>query len=107
MNWYRSLPDYRRKILLLLIVAILLTLPCYCIGLALLLVPPEESAPPPPTPAGAERIGEAASLWSGTRVTGAAVAQPAWAWSIPAGNAILRHVPQSQAGGARERIATP
>jgi len=40
MDWFRSLPEYRRKIYLLLIVAILLTLPCYCIGLALLIMAP-------------------------------------------------------------------
>ena len=54
MDWYRSLPDYRRKTYLLLIVAILLTLPCYCIGLALLILGPEGSPSPEATPTGTE-----------------------------------------------------
>ncbi len=66
MDWFRSAPDYRRKIYLLLIIAILLTLPCYCIGLVLLIMAPEEAVPPSATPGGSELSGPAVSLWGST-----------------------------------------
>ncbi len=66
MDWFRSAPDYRRKIYLLLIIAILLTLPCYCIGLVLLIMAPEETVPPSATPGGSELSGAAAALWAPT-----------------------------------------
>jgi len=76
MDWFRSLPEYRRKIFFLLVVAILLTLPCYCIGLALLILAPEETAPPPAAPAGSGIAGEAASLWPAAPGAGLAAVEP-------------------------------
>ncbi|MGQ9600010.1 MAG: hypothetical protein ACUVWZ_11415, partial [Anaerolineae bacterium] len=50
MDRFRALPGYRQRLYLLLISAILLTLPCYCIGILLLVVAPPLSTPiPPPT----------------------------------------------------------
>jgi hypothetical protein len=80
MDWFRSLPEYRRKIFLLLIVAILLTLPCYCIGLALLILAPEETAPPPAAPAGSVISGEAMSLWPAAPGAGLATVEPVKSW---------------------------
>ena len=76
MDWFRSLPDYRRKIYLLLIVAILLTLPCYCIGLALLILAPEETAPPSATPVGSGISGEVLPRWALAPGPGLAWVQP-------------------------------
>lgn len=64
MDWFRSLPDYRRKVYLLLIVAILLTLPCYCIGLMLLALAPEGTAPPSSLPGGSGQLGEPPAVWA-------------------------------------------
>jgi hypothetical protein len=85
MDWFRSLPAYRRKIYLLLIVAILLTLPCYCIGLALLIQAPEETAPPSGSPGGSELSREAVSLWGAAASrTPIAAAQPVGDGPTPA-----------------------
>lgn len=47
MDWFRSLPRYRQRIYLLLIGAILVTLPCWCLGILLLVLAPAEPTPPP------------------------------------------------------------
>ena len=98
MDWFRSLPDYRRKIYLLLIVAILLTLPCYCVGLVLLTQAPEETAPPSSLPAGSGLLGEAVALWGAAPGPGLAAVQPAGAGPRPAVRAMMARPPQSQAG---------
>ncbi len=50
MDRFRALPDDRQRLYLLLIGAILLTLPCYCLGFLLLVVAPSPATPmPPPT----------------------------------------------------------
>jgi len=49
-NWFRSLPSYRQRIYALLVGAIALTLPCYCIGVVLLVLAPAQPTPAlPPT----------------------------------------------------------
>lgn len=51
MDWFYALPEYRQRIYVILIGAILLTLPCYCLGIVLLILAPAEPTPVP-TPAG-------------------------------------------------------
>jgi hypothetical protein len=106
MDWYRSLPDYRRKILLLLIVAILLTLPCYCIGLTLLLWGPEEAPPPSTDPAGAQLMNQVAEFRPAAPGEGPDV-EPAGTWTWAGERATQVGSLQARRGVAERSSAAP
>ena len=103
MDWYRRLPGDRRRTVILLVGAILLTLPCYCCGFTLLIVaPPEQTPMTNPSATTSTATGaDAASRMVSPNVTGAAApsatpeasftppASPMAAGAVPGSNQVL------------------